>query len=312
MRNYKNYNVGNIAEIAFNLIRAILYLHSMCIVHNDIKPENIVFPNSGIFSSLKLIDFGMSTEYYEDDPKNLSAESIQNFSPEMLQGMYNYKSDAWGVGLILYILVTGKHPFYDGEQKEDLVNKILSGEYNKDLIMSKNICLELKELIFNLLETDLDKRIELKDAIDHKFFELKSDYETYIDQDVFKSMENFSKKSYLQKELLFYLAKISDNDIKYPILKTSFEQFDINNTGFINYEDFNMVIKDNFKMDEKEIVSLWEGLDFRNEGKIKYTEFLASTMNNFKELKLEQIYMLFNYFDVNNKGYVTKLKTLLM
>ena len=56
----KTFTEREISEITYCLLRAVVFLHLNGIVHRDIKPENILFSDQNDFSSLKLIDFGLS------------------------------------------------------------------------------------------------------------------------------------------------------------------------------------------------------------------------------------------------------------
>ena len=58
-------------------------------------------------------------------------------APEMIYGNYFKASDVWSIGVIMYIMVTGKQPF-SGRSKCDVLNKVKSGKYDiKSLYYSK-------------------------------------------------------------------------------------------------------------------------------------------------------------------------------
>lgn len=79
-------------------------------IHRDIKPENILI-NS--FGKVKLSDFGISRELEKTQSLCQTFIGTMTYmSPERMQGLeYNYSSDLWSLGLILYELSTGKYPY---------------------------------------------------------------------------------------------------------------------------------------------------------------------------------------------------------
>ena len=79
--------------------------------HRDIKPENILI-DSKSRGAIKLIDFGTSHLY---DAKDHSMHQMYGtpyyVAPEVLEGSYDEKCDLWSIGVILYIMLSGKPPF---------------------------------------------------------------------------------------------------------------------------------------------------------------------------------------------------------
>ena len=100
----------------------------------DIKPENVVFEHEvghegGDSSLVKLIDFGTAVALEERGEKISSGGRIGTWSywaPEQLnQQPYDFAVDMWSLGVLLYILLVGFHPFDpngDGSEQEILAN----------------------------------------------------------------------------------------------------------------------------------------------------------------------------------------------
>lgn len=83
-------------------------LHRANIVPRDLKPENCLFLNENDDSTLKIMDFGLSSVEEFTDPVVGLFGSIDYVSPEALsQGRISSKTDMWSVGVILYILLSG-------------------------------------------------------------------------------------------------------------------------------------------------------------------------------------------------------------
>ena len=149
-----------IAEI----ILAIEYLHKRDIIYRDLKPENILIDEEGHF---KLADFGLAKENVINDiPNKTFCGSPQYLSPEMLSKEGTTKSsDIYGIGAILYEMVTQSPPFFN--QDTDLMYKNIS---ENNLMFPEFISDELKDLLKKMMEKDPKKRIGINDIKKHDFF----------------------------------------------------------------------------------------------------------------------------------------------
>ena len=95
-------------KIFKEILEGVNYLHSKNIVHRDLKPENIMYEGK----ILKIVDFGSSKQIdNKNKMKNFHGTSYY-IAPEILKGEYNEKCDVWSCGVILYILLSGRPPFY--------------------------------------------------------------------------------------------------------------------------------------------------------------------------------------------------------
>lgn len=91
----------------------------------------------------------------------------------MLQRLYNEKVDIWSCGVILYILLSGEPPFKGKDDKEVLAS-IERGQYSFDKENWKYISAQAKDLISKMIEIDPKKRLSVKDAMLHPWFEIRS------------------------------------------------------------------------------------------------------------------------------------------
>jgi SNF related kinase len=102
------------------IVRAIKYCHDLHVVHRDLKPENVVFfERTG---EVKLTDFGFSNVFVPGKKLNTSCGSLAYSAPEILLGdSYDAPAvDVWSLGVILFMLVTGRAPFQEANDSETL------------------------------------------------------------------------------------------------------------------------------------------------------------------------------------------------
>jgi calcium-dependent protein kinase len=234
----ESFTEKDIAEILTCLLKALSYIHNQGIVHRDIKPENILFSKSNNYNTLKLIDFGLSTKMKSDS--RFRVGSPYYMSPEIIEGEFCYKSDVWSVGVILYVMLTGRFPF-NGKSNEEVFEEIKNKNYNKRYLEDTKCSDLVKDLVSKLFIKDIKNRLTVEEALMHPWFKsfeipLEKRKEVKIDNSIFNDLKNFAKKNLFQKEALFYIAKLSkDDEIKK--LKNCFLEMDKNNTGTLDFDE---------------------------------------------------------------------------
>jgi calcium-dependent protein kinase len=295
-----------ISKIITCLLKAVLFLHHNGIIHRDIKPENIVFVELNNFNALKLIDFGLSIQQ-NAKKDNRRVGTHYYMSPEMVRGNFNYASDVWSIGVILFIMVTGKQPFR-GKSKEEVFEKIKKGAYDKNTLTRAKCSKEVKDLIKKMLVIEHTKRITVECALDHiwfKQFEKNKNINLVVDQEIIDSLKQFQYQNIFQKEIRFYLAKLcSDKEILK--LKHAFLAIDKDNSGEIEYEEIPKIFNElNIEASDTELKNIFSSMDFHCDGKVNYSEFLAATISSINFNKEEKLWSAFKYFDTTDSGYIT-------
>jgi len=148
------------------------------IIHRNLKLENILIKYDDKEHKkykIKLSDYNSSKRLSLSKNFKTHAGIDIYMAPEILSGEeYNYKSDLWSIGIIIYRLLFCKSPFLGGTEN-DLLNNI-----NKlgIKILKESENQELNDLIKKLLEKDPLKRINWDEYFSHQFF--KNKYKTGI------------------------------------------------------------------------------------------------------------------------------------
>jgi len=112
-------DIRRLLDLALQIADGLSAAHSAGIVHRDLKPDNILLTRDG---RIRILDFGLAKQQSADgsdvtgtmtmtDP-GMVVGTVNYMSPEQARGReLDYRSDQFSLGLILYELATGKHPF---------------------------------------------------------------------------------------------------------------------------------------------------------------------------------------------------------
>ncbi len=117
------------------LLRALIDMCKINILHNDIKPSNILifYDELTKLYNLKISDFGMS-EIYENNYNNENKSvcgSPMYMNLNKFEGIHNFDSDFWSLKIIYYQMVYNIHPFKNAKTQNDIKLKLIEIKENK-------------------------------------------------------------------------------------------------------------------------------------------------------------------------------------
>eukprot|EP01127_Copromyxa_protea_P003314 TRINITY_DN13145_c0_g1_i1.p1 TRINITY_DN13145_c0_g1~~TRINITY_DN13145_c0_g1_i1.p1 ORF type:complete len:305 (-),score=84.33 TRINITY_DN13145_c0_g1_i1:49-963(-) len=159
------------AVIVRQLLDALSYLHNIGIVHRDLKLENLLLHKKGDLT-VKLADFGLSRLFKPGSQMYTACGTPFYVAPDILlatdESGYGPNVDMWAVGVLLYILLSGRLPF-SGDSDDDLFRAIMEGELVWKSPQFDEVSEEAKDLISHLIVVDTAERYNAEQALAHPF-----------------------------------------------------------------------------------------------------------------------------------------------
>ncbi|XP_016109730.1 serine/threonine-protein kinase MARK2-like isoform X13 [Sinocyclocheilus grahami] len=196
------------------IVSAVQYCHQKCIVHRDLKAENLLLDAD---MNIKIADFGFSNEFTLGNKLDTFCGSPPYAAPELFQGKKydGPEVDVWSLGVILYTLVSGSLPF-DGQNLKELRERVLRGKYRIPFYMSTDCENLLKKfLILNPTKRGSLEQI-MKDRwmnVGHEDNELKPYIEPQPDYKDPKRTDIMLRMGYSLDEIQDALVKQKYNDV---------------------------------------------------------------------------------------------------
>nr|XP_044992199.1 caM kinase-like vesicle-associated protein isoform X2 [Jaculus jaculus] len=169
------YSERDTSNVVRQVLEAVAYLHSLKIVHRNLKLENLVYYNRLKNSKIVISDFHLAK--LENGLIKEPCGTPEYLAPEVVgRQRYGRPVDCWAIGVIMYILLSGNPPFYEEVEEEDYENhdknlfrKILAGDYEFDSPYWDDISQAAKDLVTRLMEVEQDQRITAEEAISHEW-----------------------------------------------------------------------------------------------------------------------------------------------
>lgn len=93
-------------------------------------------------------------------------------APEVIQGSYTERCDLWSIGVMLFIMLSGKPPF-TGRTDREILAKVKLGKYSMMDASWKKISSEAQDLVKRLMSMDPDDRGSAAEAIQHPWIQKK-------------------------------------------------------------------------------------------------------------------------------------------
>jgi serine/threonine protein kinase len=159
-------HIGNFAleeavELLVTLSAAVAHAHDKGIVHRDLKPANILFTIDGL---PKIVDFGLAKVLDDSTTRKTHTGAILGspsyMAPEQAAGQINRigpATDVYGLGAILYELLTGRPPF-SGQTWLDTLDRVRFQPAVPPTLWRSDVPQRLEQICLRCLEKSPDGR----------------------------------------------------------------------------------------------------------------------------------------------------------
>ncbi|MEA5577454.1 serine/threonine-protein kinase [Anabaena sp. UHCC 0451] len=156
------------------------------IIHRDIKPENIFIHNEGKKTEIvKILDFGIAKFLTESSGMTMTESFIGSLpysSPEQMQGkkILDVRSDIYSLGLLMFEMLTGRHPFYTTSHSFSLWCKlhcIQAPPTFEEVNPQIQVPQELQQLVMRCLAKDVNDRPQSVKEILDDLAKIKTQFE---------------------------------------------------------------------------------------------------------------------------------------
>jgi len=116
------FGIEDVKQFLCQLLEALAYVHSMNIIHRDVKPENILCKMCGEQRTLVLCDFNLAVPASDTDCST-TAGTLAYMAPEMFRPVdYDFAVDVWSAGIVAYEWLYGHHPFYSNQGRDEFLD----------------------------------------------------------------------------------------------------------------------------------------------------------------------------------------------
>ena len=139
-------------ELIVDMLQALVYLHRRGIIHRDLKPDNVLVTSDG---RVKVLDFGLAVLREQKEDDDYIAGTMPYMAPELLRGEgASIASDLFAVGMILYEVISGTHPFANRNVSQVMI-AILTETPDVEML---DVSAELQNVVKRLIAFNPDER----------------------------------------------------------------------------------------------------------------------------------------------------------
>lgn len=152
-------SLATVSAYGTQMADALDYAHERGVVHRDVKPANMLVHADG---RVMLADFGLAKILDGSPPRRSGrpdAGTPEYMAPEQIHGRTDERSDIYGLGVVLYLLLTGQLPF-GGSTSNEVMDGHLYHAVTPPRMLNPQVTPAMQEVVMRALSKDPDARYQ--------------------------------------------------------------------------------------------------------------------------------------------------------
>ncbi|ETV72069.1 CAMK protein kinase, variant 1 [Aphanomyces astaci] len=317
---------------------ALQHLHERGVCHRDLKPENLLLTEVSADADIKIADFGQSLRHAVGSKLNDAPPggTIVYWAPEVIKrAPQDCAVDMWAFGVLLYITLTGIHPFDPKGNYSDahIISLAVRGAYDVSNSWYKSLSDEAKDLLGKLLTVDPNARYTAAQVLGHPWMHprLRRRLSTRFRDGLSSRLQGYRRLQHLRANIVTVLLSnqlqntsqsnwlTNQNRQSKPtqqlhtlnqhVYEEVFALFDQDQSGSISKHELADVLKAlGQQYTPAEIDAIMVSADVDGDGGISLMEF--TTLVNSSLVQVGQwndadLHAAFQIFDVNHDGFIS-------
>jgi serine/threonine protein kinase len=267
---YGQYSERDAARLATEIFSALAFIHNIGVCHCDLKPENILLCSGRRGGeTVKIIDFGCANvDERADESPFQSSQSAKNatlslgtrayWAPECFgKGAKKTEAmDIWAVGVILFIMLVGAHPFdVKGIKTDSEIEQKIKRNPFPPMHLAAHLSPSARDFIRKLMEPNPDERLTAITALQHPWIrgvtpstklidgsdtklEMYQDLRNTLATGIFAALVDSEKLKDKETDV----DSSADTSSLTHLLKKAFDVFDNKGKGYVTEVDIGRVM----------------------------------------------------------------------
>ncbi|CDW85720.1 serine threonine protein kinase [Stylonychia lemnae] len=293
------------------ILLVVDFMHSHNIVHRDLKLDNILVRSKqeGQYD-IRIADFGLSCQIQQGQKLTDICGTPSYIAPEILNNQpYDIKSDIFGVGSIMYNIMSGRYLF-NGDEKDNVLyqNKLcFLGNIFKYLGQVSD---EAQDLLLKLLEKNPEQRLSAREALQHPWF--KTDRQAlnaclFLNEQISTSSINYFKLPNMSQPIInqnqgFSFKSITQGNRNLHVSKNSMKINNSKSGSFMSY--FDMITsnrQDNSNTFKKNYVKEYTRIRKQSDSSPQYED--KKSLDSCQNVQKNQSNLQIRFFKVHQQDY---------
>jgi len=297
------------------IVSAMAHAHERKIVHQDLRPDNVLYASPDMDSRVVVTDWSCSC--FMDTPADDSRRNLvvsEYSAPELSPDWRTDRSDMWSIGVMTYALLRLEMPFPKGKPQD------FTGRG------CKNMSAQCNDFISSLLRLNPSERLSAQQALLHPWLQQARAAEKPppLCSQIAVNIVNFRGQNMLRKAAATFAA-VHLSGHKLHELTQAFMRIDTNRDGTIDskelehalrtqlgpqvegaMDDDHKEILEDVLADPTKLTAVLSALDTDTSGRISYTEFLAAAAASLMQDSVHLCWEAFRAFDIDSNGVIQK------